>query len=218
MDLTYEVLKEHQREIRDGFPEGLALRTHRALSWLQRAEMENDLDAKFIFQWVAFNAADAHEIRDRKSYSEKRLYVSFMQCLIENDSDNLFYNTIWTEFSGSIKSILENRYVFQPFWDFHNGYIEEEEWLDKFNKNKTAAKKAVGSMDTKKALPIIFERFYVLRNQLLHGGATWNSRVNRDQIKEGTNLLGKLIPIVIHTMMSNPNLLWGDPCYPVVKT
>jgi len=58
----------------------------------------------------------------------------------------------------------------------------------------------------------------VLRNQLLHGGATWNSRVNRDQIKEGTNLLGKLIPIVIHTMMSNPNLLWGDPCYPVVKT
>jgi hypothetical protein len=34
--------------------------------------------------------------------------------------------------------------------------------------------------------------FYTLRNQLVHGGSTWNSSVNRGQ-------------------------LWGDPCYPVVE-
>ena len=34
------------------------MRTHRALSWLNRAEQESeDLDARFIFLWIAFNSA-----------------------------------------------------------------------------------------------------------------------------------------------------------------
>ena len=63
MDLNYSVLKTRHREVRDNFPQALALRTHRALSWLQRAEQEvEDGDARFIFLWIAFNAAYANEI------------------------------------------------------------------------------------------------------------------------------------------------------------
>ena len=63
MDLSHENLKTRQRETRDKFPEALSLRVHRALSWLDRAEKETeDIDAKFIFLWVAFNAAYANEI------------------------------------------------------------------------------------------------------------------------------------------------------------
>ena len=29
------------------------------------------------------------------------------------------------------------------------------------------------------------DRLYTLRNQMLHGGATWNSNVNRDQVTNG---------------------------------
>ena len=35
-----------------------------------------------------------------------------------------------------------------------------------------------------------FERLYVLRNQVMHGGATWHSSFNRDQIRDGANILG----------------------------
>jgi hypothetical protein len=66
-------------------------------------------------------------------------------------------------------------------------------------------------------LGIVFNRLYTLRNQLMHGGATWNSAVNRDQVRDCVNLLGKLVPLVIEVMLDNPNTLWGDACFPVVK-
>ena len=43
-------------------PEPYRVRLHRALSWLARAEKdEEDADARFIFLWIAFNAAYADE-------------------------------------------------------------------------------------------------------------------------------------------------------------
>lgn len=66
-------------------------------------------------------------------------------------------------------------------------------------------------------LVIIFSRLFTLRNQLVHGGATWNGAVNRDQIRDGVNFMRELVPLVIELMMDNPRELWGEPSYPVVK-
>ena len=66
------------------------------------------------------------------------------------------------------------------------------------------------------ALAEVFDRLYTLRNQVVHGGSTWNSSVNRDQLRDGANILGQLVPVIIHLMMENHAALWGDPCYPVV--
>ena len=66
-------------------------------------------------------------------------------------------------------------------------------------------------------LAIILARLYTLRNQLMHGGATWRSSVNRDQIRDGTEILADLVPRVIHLLIVNPDEDWGDPCYPVVR-
>ena len=55
-----------------------------------------------------------------------------------------------------------------------------------------------------------------LRNQLLHGGATWNSNINRSQISQGAEIMGQVVPIVIHLMMNDYQRVWGDACYPVV--
>ena len=74
------------------------------------------------------------------------------------------------------------------------------------------------SHPTNLALRIILSRMYTLRNQLIHGGATWNSSVNRDQLRDCSAFLGKLVPFVIQLMMDNPDTLWGDACYPVVKS
>ena len=73
-----------------------------------------------------------------------------------------------------------------------------------------------GSTDTSRVLGVIFDRRYTLRNQTVHGGATWNSGINRAQVQDGANILGYLVPTVIHLMMENHNQLWGDACYPVV--
>ena len=47
--LTAEAVKEKQRSLREGFETPLALRVHRALSWLRRAEADDhDDDVRFI--------------------------------------------------------------------------------------------------------------------------------------------------------------------------
>ena len=43
-----------------------------------------------------------------------------------------------------------------------------------------------------------------------------NGKVNRDQLRDCTRLLGKLVPVIIAVMMDNPNAMWGDAVYPVV--
>jgi hypothetical protein len=219
MTFSYDQLKTIQREVRDTFPDSLSLRTHRALSWLNRAEQEKeDEDARFIFLWIAFNAAYANEIHNRQDFSEKRLLLSFLHRLIDADGDNLLYKAVWEHFPKSIRLLLGNKYVFQPFWDYQNGRIDEEEWLALFERSKYAANRALGRMDTKKVLAIVFDRLYVLRNQIVHGGSTWNSGVNRSQVTDSANILGLIVPIVIHLMMENAHQGWGDPCYPVVDS
>lgn len=218
MELDYKSMKIRQREIRDGFPPALALRTHRALSWLNRAEQENeDQDARFIFLWIAFNAAYANEISNFRYFSERRLLLGFLNRLIDADTENLLYEMVWKQYSASIRLLIDNRYVFQPFWDFVNGNLGEADWRERFSRSKASAHRALGNMDAKKVFAVTFDRLYVLRNQLVHGGATWNSSVNRSQIADGARILGHIVPIVIHLMMENPNQLWGDPCYPVVE-
>ena len=58
--LDHAALKAKQRAIREGFPETMGLRAHRAISWIGRAEaFGEDDDARFIFLWIAFKAAFA---------------------------------------------------------------------------------------------------------------------------------------------------------------
>ena len=214
----YEDLKARQRTLRDSFAPSLSLRTHRALSWLHRAEQEAaDDDARFLFLWIAFNAAYANEIHDRKTFTERKLLMQFLGRLVEMDKDGLLHQIIWEEFSNSIRMLLHNKYVFQPFWDFQAGIMEEDVWLNAFQRSKLSANRALGRTDTKRVLAEIFDRLYTLRNQIVHGGSTWNSEVNRSQMKDGANILGFLVPTVIHLMMENHNQLWGDACYPVVE-
>ena len=54
MDLDHQSLKTRHRAERDDHPENLRIRVHRALSWLQRAEMCDDPDGRFIFLWIGY--------------------------------------------------------------------------------------------------------------------------------------------------------------------
>ena len=82
---------------------------------------------------------------------------------------------IWTEFSSSIRVLMDNKFVYQPFWDQHNGLAGAEDWQSKFERAKVAAHKALTIHSTATILSIVLSRMYTLRNQLIHGGATWNS-------------------------------------------
>lgn len=215
---SFERLKEKQRQIRVNFPDNVGLRVHRAISWLQRAENEEeDYDAAFIFYWVSFNAAYAGDQEEYSLTGERSVFSEYFEKMISLDTNHEIYNAIWEKFSASIRLLLDNEYVFQPFWKHHNQIQGYEDWDERFKKSKTRIKTAMATSDTKLILTTLFDRLYVLRNQLIHGGATWNSKVNRSQVQDGAKILAFLVPILIDLMMDNPDEDWGAPCYPVVE-
>ncbi len=64
----------------------------------------------------------------------------------------------------------------------------------------------------------MFDRLYVLRNPLVHGGATWNSRVNREQVRDGVSILSALLPIIVGSMLDHPEADFGEIHDPVLAT
>ena len=134
--MNHDQLKTRQRAERHAHPPNLALRVHRAISWLHRAEQlagEGDKDGEFIFLWIAFNAAYATEIDDRYRLNEQATFRAFLQKLADLDAAQARFSAlVWTEFSSSIRVLLDNPYVFQDFWSFHNGSMPEDEWKRRF--------------------------------------------------------------------------------------
>ena len=215
--LDFAHLKSRHRDMRDSQPKDLGTRIHRALSWLGRSEQEaDDIDARFIFLWIAFNAAYARELGPDEQYSETAAFNDFIGKLLQCDRDNLLYDIVWEQFLEAIGQLLDNRYAFKPFWQFKKGVLNETQWQQKFQNSRYAAERNFEEMNTGVTLAIVFDRLYVLRNQLIHGNATWNSQLNREQLRQSTEILDRLVPTMIHLMMENPDKDWGPLCYPVV--
>ncbi len=216
--LTFATLKDKQRAIRAGFPETMGLRVHRAISWIGRAEAcGEDDDARFIFLWIAFNAAYADE-REFQSVTtgERAAFLDFFGRLTILDSDRRIYKAVWQRFSGPVRLLLDNRFVFNPFWQHHNGIDGFEDWEERFRSSARSFAQAFQAGDTARVLSFVFDRLYVLRNQLVHGGSNWNSGVNRAQVRDGANILAFLMPVFVDLMMDNWEKDWGKPFYPVV--
>jgi hypothetical protein len=215
---VFTELKEKQRRLRADFPPDMGLRVHRALSWVQRAEAaDEDFDAAFIFYWIAFNAAYADD-REKALRSQARsAFEDFFNKLVRLDRSQRMNEALWGHFPDSVKSFLTNPFVFQPFWNHHNQVPGTESWERSFDESRVLAQKALFSHNTVRVLSILFDRLYVLRNQVLHGGATWNSSVNRNQVRDGARILGFLVPVFIDLMMDHPDEDWGAPHYPVVE-
>lgn len=212
----YDRLKEKQRRLRDGFPEPLGLRVHRAISWIGRAERESDdLDAAFIFYWIAFNAAYAADIAAEAGVSERSSFSVFFGKLIALDREKRIYTQLWNRIPGPIRMLLDNKFVFQPYWNHKNGMPGYEDWEVSFAASRELNLKALAQNDTERVLSIVFDRLYVLRNQILHGGATWSGKVNRTQVADGARLLQTLVPVFVDLMLENPEVQWGMPYYPV---
>jgi len=213
--MSFTELKQRHRQEREAQHANLRLRIHRALSWLDRAEQAEDLDGRFIFLWIAFNAAYATDIDEQQRLSEQATFKAFLEKLCMLDDSKRIDALVWREFSGSIRVLLDNPYVFQSFWDHQSGKIDEDTWKQRFASGRKAAQHALMSGNTPTLLGVLFNRLYT-RNQLIHGGATWNGSVNREQLRDCTSLLGKLVPLIIELMMDSADTLWGDACYPVV--
>ena len=210
-----DALKAKLKQSQELHSEPSRIRLHRAISWLARSEKESgDSDAQIIFLWIAFNAAYARLFGFEKT--EREQLQLFIETLVSSDKEKLLQESLFEQFSGPIRVLIENKFVFEPFWRDLREHDDSGRWQLQFEESKKLALRAVMASQTEIVLSIVFDRLYVLRNQLIHGGATWNSKVNRSQIHDAVKILNSLIPIIIDLMLDHPDLEFGETLYPVL--
>lgn len=199
------------------FSSNSRIRIHRAISWLKCAENnEHDIDLKFISLWISFNSCySGIDDNDDLISSENEKFDRFITSLVELDYNGIIHNVIWDKFSDSIRVLLNNKYAFKEFWS-SNKY-DNNNWEKSFdNSNRKAFEFLASRKTTAEFILIVLARLYTVRNQIVHGGATYQSFVNRGQVRDASEILSFLIPAFILIMIENPHFEWGELKYPRV--
>jgi hypothetical protein len=168
--MTADELKAKLKQDHERLAEPSRVRLHRAISWLRRAEHEgDDPDARFIFLWIAFNAAYARLFGFEQS--ERDQLREFLAALVAADDGKTLHRAVFADFTGPIRTLIENRYVYEPFWKALREHDASSRWEGQFAAENKAAMRWLMEGRTEAVLAIVFDRLYVLRNQLVHGGA-----------------------------------------------
>lgn len=172
---------------------------------------------KFIALWIAFNCAYGKEISTDGYFGEKVGFRDFLTVICDLDEEKTLDKILWKRFSQSIKALLENKYTYQPYWNYYNSGDRDADWELTFKSYNSKALKALMTQNTAMVLNIVFDRLYTIRNQLFHGGATCNSKANRMQLHDGCEILSELMPSVLDIMLKHHDRDWGRAFYPYVK-
>ena len=186
------------------------LRIRRATSWLARAEQErDDPDAAFIFFWIAFNAAYAGNIA-----GERRAFKVYFGKILALRDGRVIFSEMSSKFAEAISKFIPNQYVFPDFWtrDIFQ-QADRQIWETSLDRSISRFHQAIENDNIMDILEELFDRLYVLRNQLIHGGATWQGEVNRSQVLDGAAIMAFLVPHFIDLMLDNPTVDWGIPAY-----
>ena len=97
-------------------------RMRRAYAWIERSRQEGTENIeRFMFLWIAFNAAYGNEAALREFVegeegreSESHRFRAFLGNIVKKDGSGVLERIVWDEFSGPIRILLLNRYVFRP--------------------------------------------------------------------------------------------------------
>lgn len=204
----------------------------RASTWLRRSSQEGTEDIeRFMFLWIAFNAAYGNEAAlrdfveredagDRETEPER--FRTFLRNVVSKDRAGTLEEIVWDKFSGPIRVLLSNCYVFRPFWMGVWASDQGSDWRKRFESDKRRARSALSRRDVCTVLSVVFDRLYTLRNQIFHGGATHPSGFGRDQIRDGSRIMAALVPAIVEIMQQdidgNPDSeLWGRVAYPRIN-
>ena len=213
-------------------------RLRRAASWLERGVGERDTDAKYVFLWIAFNAAYAVEPKSEPSEdaSEARRREGYFRALVRLDTEERIYKILATKLRPRVQDIMSNVYVFRGFWDcLTEGPFDWRDWPNRrrFERDRAFVDDTLGYTassplqaqlravavvpdgDVAEVLVRLFHRLYVLRNQFMHGCATQDGHLNRRQVDAGAAVLEPLVCEFLDVMAANPEKDWGPLAYPV---
>jgi len=207
---TKERLRESDRH------EPIRIRIHRTCSWLQRVEEiepESASDTGLIFRWIALNSLyGLWDDSARQPTPDREALESFLDMIAEIDRDELL-PAVLEEHRKLVMSIFKDEYLVKTFWENPTEGQARRARKTRFDANTWYLEKHYRLI-----LDQVVDRIYFLRCQLIHGGATLGSQLNRDAVRRCATMLGHLLPTVLVIMIDHGvDEDWGPLCYPPMR-
>ncbi len=219
-----QMLAEH------GLPEQAetAVRLHRVCKWLGVAQAlyagppqdqplgERELqDLGFITCWISWNAL--YSRWDEQGQAEAE-FASMRTCLgdlLKVDREGFLAAWVYRE-REAIGAVMNNPFLYRHFWlevGREDGDLELMDPID-----RTLVTRLIDQQRWARLFEDLFGRLYVLRNQLIHGGATPGGSINRVQVAHGRILEGFMVAAIRAIIHGNdPWHDWGHLPYPVLE-
>ena len=213
--LTVHDLRRRWKPRLAGSPrhEPLRIRLHRACSWLQRVEelpAGDFLDAELIFRWIAIGSLYGRwDTEARQPLGERDSLAGFLDRIIDLDANGAVTHVL-EEHRKLVMSIFDDAYLTRYFWE-----DPTDDRARKTRKTKFDARTWYQQHNYKLILDRLMERIYLLRCQLVHGGATSGGRLNRTVVRRCSTMLGHLLPAILLVIIDHGHDEdWGPLCYP----
>ncbi|EDM28283.1 hypothetical protein LNTAR_10221 [Lentisphaera araneosa HTCC2155] len=193
--------------------ENLRIRLHRCFSWAARIEPHqgNDsLDEAFLSAWLAFNSLFARiDANTNQFLPEKESMTEFLQQVLRIDRQNKIKQFLG-ESKWQMEQLLQCKFLQQSFWRDLGEDQSSSTFKDSFSFFRRKGEDVV--------LKQVLLRIYLMRNQLVHGGATYGSKMNRHTLMLCLFVLQPFLNCIIDILVhegSDVNL--GSLPYPPVR-
>jgi len=210
------LLEEIFKTTKARYSEAFNLRIQRALSWLKKSiELEHDYDFQFISLWISLNALYGRETNERFNQQELEL---FFQHLYAGDQEKRIAMILCDKHSAALQGLLDHAYMTPYFWDYQHGKISRDSCHAAIQQEKKQIQDAIQHKDPLTLLKILFHRLATVYQQILQGGVSYASVLNRKQMQDSCMLLSTLLHAFLYILLENAEVIdSGKPFYPVVQ-
>ena len=208
-ELRTKYLIDANNDIEHSSTKAALLRARRAISWIRYAQQDlNRKEVAFVFLWISFNALYGKNESDDDAQGGQRDVINlFLDTMVELDTDRRIQKTL-VLLDLDIEKLLSNWFVFGGFWKRY----QDRKPFD----YDTFSARTWRDQSTQRILKTIFERLYVLRNQVFHGSTTsvQSGTTGRRQLVEGFNIMQHLVPLFACITMTHDDHGWALPEFP----
>lgn len=196
--------------------QGLLDRIQRADSWIQAAAglKPEQLHEAFIFLYIAFNCLyGRRKYEGDQAQIEEDLDVFFSKILAMHRKDVQEGGTILKDALGACRQdgavLIRDRFLVNRYW---RGAQPPAALQTKLNKDAIGALEALADGDYQEFLSLVFHRISVLRNQVMHGCATYGARsYGRASLAKALRVLRLLVPAFYELSRRYGHELAWDP-------
>jgi hypothetical protein len=204
----------------DRLREGNERRVERMNTWIELAEASPHDHVRFVFYWIAYEAAYQNDNRGSglEDWKERE---EFHDKLARHDGTQLA--NIMDGRRAEVRRILELRQADPCFWQKRWKVRRAEEWEKKFGERVRRQLRQLNRAITdaerpevSAALNNLFRNLSIVRHQIVHGGSAGPRSRGRTQVILGAGLLKALVPCFRDSIKSNIDQDWGEPPYPRV--